>query len=195
MSIRRLFKMPTPMKITGRNSSITNAFINSIVPTIEPTEERISEALTILGMNETSFCCSYCGDAASEWDHFRPLVKDRKPTGYISEIRNLVPTCGKCNQSKGNKDWKTWMLSNAALSPKSKGVVGIEQRIQRLEAYTEWGDATKIDFEKIVGANDWQRHWDNWKQILDAMRKAQDLADSIREVVAQSHSSRDGSPV
>ena len=78
------------------------------------------EALAILGMDESSFCCSYCGDTASEWDHFRPLVKDRKPTGYISEIHNLVPACGKCNQSKGNKEWKTWMLSAAALSRKQR---------------------------------------------------------------------------
>ena len=42
-------------------------------------------------------------------DHLRPLVKDKEPTGYISEIHNLVPSCGKCNQSKGNKEWKAWM--------------------------------------------------------------------------------------
>lgn len=185
MSNRRLFRMPTPMKITGRSSSITNAFINSIVPTVEPTEEQISESLAILGMDESSFCCSYCGDAASEWDHFRPLVKNRKPTGYISEIHNLVPACGKCNQSKGNKDWKTWMLSNAALSPQSKGVVDIGQRIQRLEAYADWGEATQINFQEIVGSDVWQQHWDNWQQILDAMATAQELADSISNAVAQ----------
>ena len=184
MSIRQVFRMPTPMKITGRSSSITNAFINSIVPTIEPTEEQISESLSILGMDESTFCCSYCGEAASEWDHFRPLVKDQKPTGYISEIRNLVPACGKCNQSKGNKDWKTWMLSDAALSPKSKRVADIEQRIQRLDAYAEWGDAAWIDFEEIVDSNDWQKHWENWHRILDEMKAAQVLADLIRQTVA-----------
>ena len=95
------------------------SYINSIVPSIEPTEEQIAESLSILGMDQSGFGCSYCGDPATEWDHFRPLVKDKKPTGYISEIHNLVPACGKCNQSKGNKDWKTWMLSDANLSPKS----------------------------------------------------------------------------
>ena len=187
MSISQLFRMPTPMKISGRSSSITNAFINSIIPSVEPTEEQISESLTILGMDESTFCCSYCGDTASEWDHFRPLVKDKKPTGYISEIHNLVPACGKCNQSKGNKHWKTWMLSNAALSPKSKGVMDIEQRIQRLEAYAKWDEATQINFEEVVGSDDWRRHWDNWQQILDAMATAQELADSIKRAVAQAH--------
>jgi len=112
--------MPKPMKITGRSSSITNAFINSIIPVIPPTEEEVKEALSILGMSKERFECAYCGATASEWDHLRPLVMDKQPTGYISEIHNLVPSCGKCNQSKGNKDWRTWMLSDAKLSPKTK---------------------------------------------------------------------------
>lgn len=190
MSVNALFRMPTPMKITGRSSSITNAFINSIVPTVEPTEDEVAEALSILGMDESSFSCSYCGDAASEWDHFRPLVKNRMPTGYISEIHNLVPACGKCNQSKGNKDWKTWMLSDAALSPKSKGVADIDARIARLEAYEDWGSASRIDFESLVGADDWETHWANWERVLEEMKSAQLLAESIRDRVAKSHESR-----
>ena len=153
-----------------------------------PTEEQLAESLSILGMDESSFCCSYCGDTASEWDHFRPLVKNRKPTGFISEIHNLVPACGKCNQSKGNKDWKTWMLSDAALSPKSKGVADIDQRINRLDAYAEWGAAAQIDFEEILSPEDWKQHWDNWHRILDEMKTAQVLADSIRLSVAEAHS-------
>jgi len=99
-----LFGMPTPMKITGRSSSITNAFINSIIPVIQPSESEVKKALEILGMGLDSFQTAYCGSIASEWDHLRPLVMKQKPTGYISEIHNLVPSCGKCNQSKGNKE-------------------------------------------------------------------------------------------
>ena len=88
-----LFKMPTSMKITGRSSSITNAFINSIIPVVLPTNEQVKEALGILGMDCDKFECSYCGSNASEWDHLRPLVLNKKPTGYISEIHNLVPAC------------------------------------------------------------------------------------------------------
>jgi endonuclease I len=60
----------------------------------------------------------------------RPLVVDKKPTGYISEIQNLVPSCGKCNQSKGNKNWKLWITSEAKLSPASRGISNIENRIE-----------------------------------------------------------------
>jgi 5-methylcytosine-specific restriction endonuclease McrA len=107
MDYLSLFRMPTPMKITGRSSSITNAFINSIIPVVQPSAEQVKEAMEILGMTPETYQCAYCGDKASEWDHLRPLVKDKKPTGYISEIHNLVPSCGKCNQSKGNKEWKS----------------------------------------------------------------------------------------
>ena len=100
MEYLSLFRMPTPMKITGRPSSITNAFINSIIPVISPTtDEEVKNALDILDMTPELFQCAYCGGTASEWDHLRPLVKDKKPTGFISEIHNLVPSCGKCNQS------------------------------------------------------------------------------------------------
>ncbi|WP_372491581.1 HNH endonuclease [Microbacterium galbinum] len=78
--------------------------------------------------------CAYCGDTSTEWDHLRPLVDKQRPTGYISEIRNLVPACGKCNQSKGNKAWRTWMFSDARLSPKRRGVADIDARAARIVA-------------------------------------------------------------
>ncbi len=185
MSVRELFSMPRPIKVNGRSSSITNAFVNSIVPTVEPTEEQIARALSILGMDQSNYSCSYCGDQASEWDHLFPLVNDKMPTGYISEIYNLVPACGKCNQSKGNKDWKAWMLSDAPRSPKSKGVPDVADRIRRLVAYAQWGPPVRIDFEAVVAAEDWQRHWASRDQILASMNVAQVLADSIRKAVAK----------
>ncbi|KJL26043.1 HNH endonuclease [Microbacterium foliorum] len=109
-----LFAMPKPVRITGRSSSITNSFVNGVIPVVVPTESELQEALEILGMRE-HVTCSYCGDTSTEWDHFRPLVEKQRPTGYISEIHNLVPACGKCNQSKGNKHWLTWMRSTARL--------------------------------------------------------------------------------
>ena len=58
-----------------------------------------------LGMDKDHIVCAYFGNPYTEWDHFHPLIKDKMPTGYISEIHNLVPTCGKCNQSKENQHW------------------------------------------------------------------------------------------
>lgn len=184
MSYLELFRMPTPMKITGRSSSITNAFINSIIPIVPPTEEKVREALAVLGMDKDSFQCSYCGVTASEWDHLRPLVLNKKPTGYISEIHNLVPSCGKCNQSKGNKNWRAWMFSDAKLSPKSRGVPNIEEKADKLEAYENWERPTKVDFESVVGSEVWSQHWQNWELVQETMREAQLLANEIKTKVA-----------
>lgn len=97
----KLFRMPKPVNIAGRTSSITNSFVNGIIPVISPTEEQVAQNLTILGLNLDDLRCTYCGDKSTEWDHLRPIVRNKKPTGYISDIYNLVPACGKCNQSKG----------------------------------------------------------------------------------------------
>lgn len=185
MNYLPLFKMPKPMKITGRSSSITNSFINSIIPVIQPTNEQVKKALEILGMNYDSIQCSYCGAVASEWDHLRPLVKDKMPTGYVSEIHNLVPACGKCNQSKGNKPWADWMVSSATLSPKSRRVEDIEQRMERLREYEQWEEPTRVDFEQVVGSDLWKQHWENCEQVQSTMRHAQKTADMIKKKVVE----------
>ena len=37
------FQMPNAVKITGRISTITNSFVNSIIPVIEPSSEEVVE--------------------------------------------------------------------------------------------------------------------------------------------------------
>ncbi len=187
MKYINLFRMPTPMKITGRSSSITNAFINSIIPVIQPSEAEVKEALEILGMDYNSFQCAYCGAIASEWDHLRPLVIKQQPTGYISEIHNLVPACGKCNQSKGNKEWRVWIQSTAVLSPKSRGIPNLAERIARLEKYEMWGKPTKLNFAEIVIKDDWDKHWQKWREILDLMKEAQIHATTIKTSIAHAY--------
>ena len=190
MEYLALFRMPTPMKITGRSSCITNAFINSIIPVIPPTADEVKNALEILCMTPQTFQCVYCGGVASEWDHLRPLVKDKKPTGFISEIHNLVPSCGKCNQSKGNKEWKTWMLSSAELSPTARGIKDIPERVKRLEAYESAKAPTQMDFSAIVGQDVWTQHQNNLEQVQSLMRESQKLATTINAEVANAYKAR-----
>ncbi len=180
------FAMPTPVRITGRSSSITNSFVNGVIPVVMPTEAEVREALEVLGMLDRVSCC-YCGDTSTEWDHLRPLVSKQRPTGYISEIHNLVPACGKCNQSKGNKDWRTWMRSSAPLSPASRGVPDIEDRIARLQEYERRTTPTHVDFEAVVGADLWERHWSHHARLLELMRIADRDAQEIRARVREAH--------
>ena len=187
MKYMSLFRMPTPMKITGRSSSITNAFINSIIPNVPPTAGEVKNALKILDMTPETFQCAYCGGVASEWDHLRPLVKDKKPTGFISEIHNLVPSCGKCNQSKGNKDWKVWIFSSAQLSPTARGIKDIPERVKGLDDYERSKTPTKMDFESIVWKNVWAQHQNNLKRVQSLMRESQELAAKINTEVANAY--------
>lgn len=181
--MKNIFSMPKSVKITGRTSGITNAFVNGIIPSIYPSDEEIREALTILGMNEKHVCCAYCGGALIEWDHLRPLVRGKRPTGYISEIANLVPACGKCNQSKGNKHWRDWMLSDAKLSPKSRNIAHLPEKIKRLEAYEQWKTVEPIDFEALVGTEIWQQHWENCVQLHAKMVECQVYSNKVKRLI------------
>src|SRR5207244_5732476 len=130
------FQMPSFQTMVSRKSSVTNAFVNSVVPTVPPTIEEIDEALSILEIDPRDVQCAYCGDKSSEWDHLRPLVLGRRPTGFITEIANLVPACGKCNQSKRNAGWREWIVSTSAgHSPTARGNLDVAQRMAMLEAY------------------------------------------------------------
>jgi 5-methylcytosine-specific restriction endonuclease McrA len=172
--------MPRPVKITGRTSSITHAFVNGIIPRVSPTEEEVASVLEILELNEIDLRCAYCGDPSTEWDHMRPLISRRRPTGYISEIANLVPACGKCNQSKSGASWKQWMLGTARRSPATRGTAGIEERVRRLERFEAWRQPTVFDFESVVGSALWSRHWANWQRLYDLMHECEETAQEIR---------------
>ncbi|NRQ50411.1 HNH endonuclease [Aeromicrobium sp. YC3-14] len=178
--------MPKVIKITAKTATITNAFVNGLIPVVKPTKEQVEEALHILGMHDGPEC-AYCGDPMSEWDHLRPLIVDKQPTGHISEIHNLVPSCGKCNQSKGNKEWRAWMFGPAAKSPKSRGVDDIDARAARLVEYEAWVPPTVVQFGELLGSDVWDKHWQRHAQIIALMKEAQGFADVMRERIAETY--------
>jgi hypothetical protein len=180
-----MFRMPTPVKITGRTSTITNSFVNSIIPVFAPSVEEVHEVLKMLGMSPEDVRCAYCGERASEWDHLRPIVRGQRPTGFVSEIANLVPACGKCNQSKSGHDWRKWMEGSARLCPKVRGVPDLAERIARLEAFERWREPRRVDFEATAGTELWKQHWQNHASLLERMRQCQVIAEQIRVAVKQ----------
>ena len=183
--IRNAFQMPTLVKISGRSSSVTAAFVSAIIPQVYPTTDEIKTALDILGMNPDNINCAYCGERTTEWDHLRPLVANQKPTGFISEIRNLVPSCGKCNQSKGNKYWLNWIMSAAKWSPKTRKITDLEQRIERLKEYERWGDVKPLDLTTMIPLDEWEKHWANWRAVLDMMTNAQSHAAVLKGLIEE----------
>jgi hypothetical protein len=177
------FDLPSRGRVDGRTSSITAAFFQAITPVIPPSDTEVEEALAVLGMAPGNCLCAYCGDPRTEWDHFRAIVKGPQPTGYITEIANLVPACGKCNQSKGNKNWKEWMLGAAARSPKRRGIAELDERVARLEAYERWRQPVCIDYAAIVGPE----RWSQYQALLDTavahLSAAQNVALELLAIV------------
>jgi hypothetical protein len=171
-----------PPKLTGRRSTLTGLFFTTLTPYIEPTEAQVNEALSVLGMRAGQCVCAYCGDKKSEWDHFRAVVRDRKPTGYITELANLVPACGKCNQSRGNKDWRAWMKSAARHSPASRGIADIDERMKRLEAFEQWSQPTRIDYQGLCGQEKWERHTQYMEDVLRLLEQAEQHASELRDI-------------
>ncbi|WP_425475770.1 HNH endonuclease [Mesorhizobium hunchu] len=169
-------KFRKPLKITQRTSSITNSFVQSIIPWVPPTEAERAESLEILGIQEDDIVCAYCGAGASDWDHLRPLVRAKRPTGYISDYKNLVPACGRCNQSKGAQEWRSWISGKATGSPSTRGVADLKSRIEALERFEAWGNVQPIPLEEMAPAEMWKTHWDNLLRLEEALRKAQEHA-------------------
>ena len=145
-----------------------------------PSDKEIASAQSFLGQDSSRIECIYCGDPASDWDHLRPLVRNKRPTGYFSDIGNMVPACGRCNQSKSGADWNDWMLGPAKNAPKTRKVPGLADRVALIEAYIEAFPAERLDFEGIVGPEDWAAYWDKLDEIHAAIRQAQECADVIK---------------
>ena len=172
-----------PLTITSRTSSITNSFVQAIIPHVPPTQAEIDEALGILGMTFDNRTCVYCGTPATDWDHLRPMVRNKRPTGYIDEIRNLVPSCGPCNQSKGASEWRTWMEGAARGSPKTRGITESQERIARLGKFEEWGNVQPLSLRELAGAEEWDAHWGNLLAIEGQMKAAQLHAEKLRVAI------------
>ena len=74
-------------------------------------------------------------------------------------IGNLVPACGKCNQSKGNKPWRDWMTSSAQRSPATRGIPDLRQRMERLDAFEAWKPQVPLDFQELVDKDLLDGYW------------------------------------
>jgi hypothetical protein len=172
-----------PLKITSRTSSITNSFVQAIIPSMPSSEHELNEVLTILGMSTGDLACVYCGGAATDWDHLRPLVRNRKPTGYVDDVRNRVPSCSRCNQSKSGADWRKWMAGNALGSPQRRNIAKLAERMQRLEAFEKWGAVEQLQLADLVGEDHWNVHWKNRDDIVDKMREAQKYAEHLKSAI------------
>jgi 5-methylcytosine-specific restriction endonuclease McrA len=75
--------------------------------------------------------CVFCGSQeVRRWDHLIPIKK-----GGETVLGNMVPSCARCDDSKRDLSIEEWMLGNAPNSPKNRGMVDVERRVQRIYEY------------------------------------------------------------
>ncbi len=185
-ALLRCFRLPPAQTMVARKSTLTNAFVSALIPSFEASADEIDEALTILALDPFDLRCVYCGNASHTWDHLRPLVTKCKPTGYVTEIANLVPSCSPCNSSKGASPWKKWMFGKAKGSPLTRHIPDIELRANRLTKFENWREPIKVDFQAVLGDADWNRYWSLHDAVVNDMKAAQQVADALRKRVEDS---------
>ena len=135
---------------------------------IKPSENELKEAITILGMDEHSICCAYCGGKYSDWYQLRPSIENGKLTGYISEIGNLVPTCKTCMKSKGDRKWRGWIDSSVQDSPLMREIDDLNERKDRLEEYIKWREPIKL--KDIIGDDNWKNFEEDYNILYERFR-------------------------
>lgn len=178
-------KYRKPLKITQRTTSVTNSFVQAVIPWVVPSAYERDEALAILGMTVETVSCAYCGGAASDWDHLRPLVRNKRPTGYISDFKNMVPACGRCNQSKGAQEWRVWIEGTAAGSPKTRAIQQLDERVAALNRFEAWGQVKPLALDQLADTSLWETHWGNLAALELALKKAQEHAAVLQAEVSR----------
>lgn len=79
------------------------------------------------------------------------------------------------------------MLSSAKLSPTTRGIKDVPERVKRLETYENSKAPTKMDFAVIVGEDLWAQHQNNLERVQSLMRESQELAAKINAGVANAY--------
>jgi hypothetical protein len=166
--------------ITSRVSSVTNGFVQAILPRSLPDAAESRRVLDILGIDPADLRCAYCGDTAHHWDHLYPYVKAKRPSGYLNEARNLVPSCGPCNTSKSGKHWRDWMLGSARGSPTARSVPGTGDRVGRLERLERELGLDPRPLSEFVDPALWEAYWGRRDEIERLLFEAQREAEQIR---------------
>ncbi len=178
-------KYRKPLKITQRTTSVTNSFVQAVIPWVSPKPHERDEALDVLGMKLETVSCAYCGGSASDWDHLRALVRNKRPTGYVSDYKNMVPACGRCNQSKGAQEWRTWIEGAAPSSPTTRKVSKLKDRISALARFEAWGQVEPLALEELAAPALWKAHWENLASLEQALRMAQEHAAILQAEVSK----------
>lgn len=181
--MKKEYKMPSKQNLTGRSSTINNAFAIAITPYIRPENWELVGYYETLGIKEGQ--CVYCLGDGNGRDHLKPLVVEGMPTGYITDIHNLVPCCSKCNSSKGSKSFKEWYKSEKNIKRLKENELSDEDIDLRFKKICAFEDLIPepLDYEDLVGKELWDEYKERRLHLLDELRENQEFCDRLSEIV------------
>lgn len=107
--------------------------------------------------------CAYC-DApnATRWDDIHPVSR-----GGDTVPGNLVPACGRCDDSKQDRDIDEWASSKGKHRPPAENVAGIRDRIRAYQAqFSYW----PVEFEEKL-TKPQKAKYKQFRQKLDELRE------------------------
>ncbi len=188
--MNRKFRMPGKSNLKNRSSTINNAFAIAITPYLPPSSDNLDWYYDELGINPDQ--CGYCLQESNSVDHIRPLVRKGLPTGYITNIYNLIPCCSTCNSKKGAKDFQEWYCGNdniARLHTLGLSDEQIQERFSIICRFIEKHMPEPLDYEQILGKDSWdeyKRRKDRIiEQLVDNQRFCDELKQRIEEYLAE----------
>lgn len=177
------FKLPNAPTFGSRKSTMAKAASDGIAPRIRPTQEEFESYQRYFPKKDNSYLCAYCGKKYDYFEHLRPLVIGGKPTGYGSDIYNLVPSCRICNERKANKYWADWMQEPIMIQEP-----GCEKRCEILKNFAEWGKnkVTHIDYESILNKIDpiiWANYINKITELETMLTSLHQIQLEIKEII------------
>ena len=111
------------------------------------------------------------------------MIIDGKPSGYIHEISNLIPSCESCNSIKSNDTLEQFFDNPKFTCKLSESELIDRKRI--VEEYQEYfrkkyGKLVKLNFEEIVDSDLWEEYLNKTEEILELMRSTSDMYNKIK---------------
>lgn len=177
------YKMPTKSDLKARSSTISNAFAVSIAPYIHPSEMEVNQSYKELEIENGQ--CAYCLQTGAGKDHLRPLVTNGMPTGYITNINNLVPCCNSCNSSKGAKNFTEWYLSKDNLQ--RLHTIGLTDELikKRFEIILRYEQkiGEPINYKAIVGDDLWEEFNSRRKELIRILNENQEFCNMLNKII------------
>ena len=142
MKLATIRKYLRPSTISERKSTFANAFASALAPYDTYDHDDVVAAIRDLEQSpDDDLLCVYCGTIAATWDHVFNRVVKGDFSGHGHRIRNLVPCCRTCNESKGQKPWRDFLM---ALNPPDKNL-----RAGRIERFLGSADAKTVSTEAM----------------------------------------------